>query len=96
MTPPKKSTREELEELFQQYPQLRGKLKAIYSESLDPKLKPGAVERSRNPRSEPRWTEQKGFEDGLKILKAKLNSDSADQEDLRAFAAYVSRESADG
>ena len=84
------SAREELNQLFQQYPQLRGKLRAIYLETLDPKLKPGTVDRPRNSRSGPRWTEQKGFEDGLRVLKAKLGSDSADQEDVRAFAAYVS------
>lgn len=95
MAPQKPSAQEELVKLFQQYPQLRGKLKAIYLETLDPKSRPGAVDRPRHSRYEPRWTEQKGFEDGLRILKAKLESDSSDQEDLRAFAAYVSSNSDD-
>lgn len=89
------SAQEELNQLFQQYPKLQEKLKAIYLETLDPKLRPGAVDRPRHSRYEPKWTEQKGFEDGLRILKAKLESDSSDQEDLRAFAAYVSNNSDD-
>lgn len=95
MTPVKMSPQAELEQLFQQYPQLRGKLRAIYLETLDPKSRSDAVDRPRHPRYEPKWTEQKGFDDGLRILKAKLESDSSDQEDLRAFAAYVSGNSDD-
>lgn len=90
------SAKEETDQLFKQYPHLREKLRAIYLETMDPKLKPGTVDRPRNSRAGPRWTEQKGFEDGLRVLKAKLDSDSADQEDLRAFAAYVSGISDEG
>lgn len=95
MAPQKLSAQEELQQLFQQYPQLQAKLKAVYMETLDPKLRSDAVDRPRHSRYEPRWTEQKGFEDGLRLLKAKLESDSSDQEDLRAFAAHVSSNSDD-
>lgn len=89
----KKPVKEELDQLFQQYPLLRAKLHAIYQETLDPGSRPDAAHRQHRPRIDTRWTEEKGFEKGLRILKAKLETDSATQADMQAFVAFVSSNS---
>ncbi|ETN37062.1 uncharacterized protein HMPREF1541_08052 [Cyphellophora europaea CBS 101466] len=89
----KKPMREELEHLFQQYPNLRAKLKNIYEQTLHPDSRPNTTGRSR---FNARWTEEKGFEEGLRNLKVKLESDSADQDDLKAFVAFVTNNSPSG
>lgn len=91
----KQPIKEDLDQLFQQYPQLRGKLDAIYQQTLELNARSGGRHQSRNPHFETHWNEEKGFEQGLRTLKAKLASDSTDQEDLRAFAAFVSSRSDD-
>lgn len=87
-TPPK-SLNQEATELFQRYPDLRAKLKKIYEETLDPTIRADVGGRPRNPRFEPRWSEQKGFDLGLAVLKAKLESQVVNTEDLEAFVAWV-------
>jgi hypothetical protein len=89
----KQTAEEELNELFQKYPQLRSKLDAVYQETLDPQSRRIPSQPPRNRRFDYRWTEEKGFEQGLRTLKAKLDTDSHSQNDLRAFAALVSRRS---
>jgi hypothetical protein len=89
----KRPLKEEVDQLFQQHPQLRGKLDAIYQETLELNARSGGRHQYRSSRPERHWTEEKGFEQGLKLLKAKLDSDSTDQEDLRAFASLVSSRS---
>ena len=93
---PEQTMREELDQLFQQHPQLRAKLDAIFQETLDPRSRRNQSQPPRNSRFEQHWTEEKGFEKGLRLLKAKLQTDSADQDDLRAFAIFVSARSDHG
>jgi hypothetical protein len=86
---PAKSLNQEATELFQRYPDLRAKLKKIYEQTLDPSSRGDVGGRPRNPRFEPRWSEQKGFDQGLAVLKAKLESEVVDTEDLEAFVTWV-------
>jgi hypothetical protein len=86
VSPSKHSIQQDLEEMFARHPLLKARLRMIYEETKEPSEKPA---RNRQQRSEGRWTEEKGFEAGLKALKAKLESDLVDVSDLRAFADYV-------
>lgn len=90
---PEQTIKEELDRLFERHPQLRAKLDSIYQETLDPRSRRVQSQPFRNPRFEHHWTEEKGFEQGLRLLKAKLQMNTADQDDLRAFAALVSSKS---
>jgi hypothetical protein len=72
--------------MFARHPLLKARLRMIYEETKEPAEK---LSRGRYQRSEGRWTEEKGFEQGLKALKAKLESPIVDTSDLRVFADYV-------
>lgn len=90
---PVTTTEQDIVHLFTQYPQLRSRLKAIYEETLDPAGRNDVEQRPRNSRFEYKWTEQKGFDRAMKVLKAKLDSDTVDSHDLEAFIAWVTKRS---
>lgn len=92
--PPAPSSMEELQKLFRDHPQLRQTLRSVYAETLDPGQHTASDRRSRYGRHEARWTEEKGFDQGLKSLKARLNSDGSVAEDLKVFAEYIRNQQA--
>ena len=80
---------QQLQALFAQHPQLRRKLKFVYDETLESSSGSSRTQSARYARAEPRWTEQKGFDQGLKVLKAKLDPETSDTDDVKVFAAWV-------
>jgi hypothetical protein len=74
---------DELNHLFNKYPELKQKLQSIYSATQNPGPREGDAPYNR------RWTEEKGFNRGLALLSRELDADGAAGDDVKAFAAYI-------
>ena len=84
----KPDRREALNQMFTKYSDLRAKLRSIYEATQDPTSRPeGQFDDTR--RFERRWSEEKGFNDGMALLQRQLESGAADSADLRTFAAFI-------
>lgn len=74
--------------MLTKYSNLRAKLRSIYEATQDPGSRPES-QFDDGRRFERRWSEEKGFNDGMALLQRQLESGSADSADLRTFAAYI-------
>lgn len=80
------STGQQVEQLFKDNPELRGKLKLIYEASLDP----STLSDNRAGRYESNWSEQKGFSRALELFRRQVSDPDA-APDLKAFVDFVAQ-----